>query len=166
MLRNPAEKIMTLEQAISWREHLRITGRRLVVTNGCFDILHRGHAQYLLESRNLGDTQLILLNSEASVRALKGPARPIIDQFNRAYLLASLTAVNAVVAFDAPICAAELRALAPDIYVKGGDYTREKLNPDECAALDAGGTEIHFIPFVEGFSTTDIIARIMSAESC
>lgn len=165
MLKNPAEKIMTLEQAVRWHEHLRITGRRLVITNGCFDILHRGHAQYLLESRNLGDVQLVLINSDASVQALKGSARPVIDEFNRAYLLASLASVDAVVVFDAPVCAAELRALAPDIYVKGGDYCLEKLNPEERAALEAGGAEFRFIPFIDGFSTTTVISRIMAAET-
>ncbi len=165
MLKSPAEKIMTLEKAVQWREQLRITGRRLVVTNGCFDILHRGHSQYLLESRNLGDVQLVLINSDASVQALKGPLRPVIDEFNRAYMLASLISVDAVVVFNSSVCAAELCALAPDIYVKGGDYCLEKLNPEERAALEAGGAEFHFIPFVEGFSTTTVISRILAAEA-
>ena len=159
-LANPTTAIMTLAQAIAWRNTLRHAGKRLVITNGCFDILHRGHAQYLYESRCFGDAQLVLINTDASVRALKGASRPIVDEYNRAYMLTALAAVDAVVMFDAQICADELRALTPDIYVKGGDYSVEKLNPDERAALLECGVEFHFIPFVEGFSTTSIITKI------
>ena len=135
MNNNPADLILTLEAACRFRESLRREGKRLVVTNGCFDILHRGHAEYLHEARALGDAMIVLINSDASVRALKGPERPIIDQYNRAYMLAALN-------------------------VKGGDYTREKLDPAERAALENAGTEICFKPFIPDFSTTTIIARI------
>ena len=103
---------------------------------------------------------IVLINSDASVRALKGPERPIIDQYNRAYMLAALESVDGVVIFDGARCDRELAALAADRYVKGGDYTREKLDPAERAALDQAGTEICFKPFIPGFSTTTIIARI------
>ncbi len=166
MLIDPAQKIMTLEQAIPWREQLRITGKRLVVTNGCFDILHRGHAQYLWESRNFGSALAVLINSDASVQELKGPERPIIDEFNRAYMLAALESVDCVIVFNQAVCAAELAALAPDVYVKGGDYTIDKLNKEERAVLENAGAEFRFIPFVEGFSSTTIISKIKLAGSC
>ncbi len=160
MNRNPAGRILTLEEACRWRETLRAAGKKLVVTNGCFDILHRGHAEYLYGSRALGDAQLILVNSDASVRELKGETRPVIDEYNRAYMLASLESVDAVVIFNGQRCDRELAALKADLYVKGGDYTVEKLDPAERAALQNGGTEICFKPFIPGFSTTTIIEKI------
>ena len=163
--RNPAELIFSLEDAIRWRGELRRAGRRLVVTNGCFDILHRGHAEYLAGSRALGDAQLILVNSDSSVRALKGPGRPVVDEYNRAYMLAALESVDAVVIFDGERCDRELAALKPDLYVKGGDYTAEKLDPVERSVLLAAGTEIRFKPFVAGFSTTTIIGKILGTAS-
>ncbi|MEA4862855.1 MAG: adenylyltransferase/cytidyltransferase family protein [Victivallaceae bacterium] len=160
MVRNPATLVMTLGEAVKWREALRVSGKTLAVTNGCFDIMHRGHAEYLYQSRELAGALLVLINSDASVRALKGPTRPIIPEEHRAYMLASLEAVDAVVVFDSARCDAELAALAPDIYVKGGDYTPESLDPRERAALLTAGTEIVIKPFIPGFSTTDIIRRI------
>ena len=157
---DPTTAIMSLEQAVAWRVAKRAEGKRLVITNGCFDILHRGHAQYLHESRCFGDVQLVLINSDHSVQELKGSSRPIVNEYNRAYLLASLSSVDAVVIFDTQICAKELRALAPDIYVKGGDYNIEKLNPIERTALLDCKTKFHFIPFVENFSTTGILDKI------
>lgn len=161
---DPKNAIMNLEQAVAWRAAKRAEGKRLVITNGCFDILHRGHAQYLHESRCFGNVQLVLINSDRSVQELKGPSRPIINEYNRAYLLASLSSVDAVVIFDSQICAKELRALAPDIYVKGGDYNIEKLNPTERTALLDCKAKFHFIPFVENFSTTGILERIKNAQ--
>ena len=150
----------TLEQAVQWRNSLKEKGLRLAVTNGCFDILHRGHAEYLLAARRTADALLVLVNSDASVRALKGPSRPVVDEVSRALLLCSLRAVDAAVIFDAPRCHRELAALSPDIYVKGGDYTVEQLDPDERAALLAAHTKIVFQPFVDGFSTTRLLDRI------
>lgn len=164
MIEDPKDGIMTLNEAVSWREELRKAGKKLVITNGCFDLLHRGHAEYMYESRNLGDALLVLTNSDASVRALKGPTRPVIDQYNRAYMLSALASVDAVVIFDAQQCDRELAALAPDIYVKGGDYTIDSLNPVEREVLLNAGTEIVFKPFIPGFSTTTIVERIKNAE--
>ncbi|MGE4564258.1 MAG: adenylyltransferase/cytidyltransferase family protein [Victivallaceae bacterium] len=158
--KTPAERILTLADAVRYREELRRAGKKLVVTNGCFDILHRGHATYLDESRKLGDALLMLVNSDESVRALKGPSRPVTDQYSRAFLLCSLRAVDAAVIFPASRCAAELAALQPDIYVKGGDYTIASLDPEERAALLAAGTQIVFKPFVPGFSTTSILEKM------
>ena len=160
MSKNPADGIMTLEEAKAWRARLRREGKRLVVTNGCFDLLHRGHAEYLYESRELGDALLILVNSDASVRDLKGPERPPVDEYNRCYLLSALACVDATVVFDGKRCDRELRELAADLYVKGGDYTLDKLDPAERAALEAAGTKICFKPFIPGFSTTRIVEKI------
>ena len=162
MNRNPAEKIRSLSAAVEWRESLRKSGRKLVITKGCFDILHRGHAEYLYESRALGDALLILINSDRAVQELKGPTRPIIPEEHRAYMIGALESVDAVVVFDSQRCDKELRALSPDIYVKGGDYTLDKLDASERAALLESGAEIVFKPFIEGFSTTNIVNRIKS----
>ncbi|MBQ9500812.1 MAG: adenylyltransferase/cytidyltransferase family protein [Lentisphaeria bacterium] len=159
-MKDPARSLLSLEQAVRWRQALRRNGRRLAVTNGCFDLLHRGHASYLLEARGCADALLVLLNSDASVRALKGPSRPLNTEQDRAYLLASLRAVDRVVVFDSPRCDAELAALSPDVYVKAGDYTLEKLDPGERKALLDAGAEIVFMPFVPGHSTTGIVEKI------
>jgi len=156
----PEKKIFTLEDACRWRESLRQTGTRLVVTNGCFDLMHRGHADYLYRARCEGDAMLILINSDASVRALKGPSRPVVNEYDRAFLLASLAAVDAVVIFDSPRCDKELAALAPDVYVKAGDYTVETLDPSEREALQRNRTRIVFMPFIAGLSTSGIIRKI------
>ena len=156
----PEERILTLEQAVTERAKLRAAGRRLVITNGCFDLLHRGHAAYLAAAREQGDELWVLVNSDASVRQLKGPQRPLVDEYSRALLLVSLRAVDRALIFDAPRCDRELAALQPDCYVKGGDYTLEQLDPGERAALLAAGTRIVFQPFVDGFSTTRLLEKI------
>lgn len=163
MSKNPAHGIMTLAEAITWRCELKQTGRRLVVTNGCFDILHRGHAQYLYEARLMGEALLVLINSDASVRKLKGESRPIIDEYNRAYMLSSFASVDAVVIFDRQRCDQELAALAPDIYIKGGDYTLESLDTAERRALESAGSQICFKPFIDGFSTSSIVEKIKNS---
>ena len=158
---DPAARVMDLDTALQYREALRKEGKRLVVTNGCFDLLHRGHAIYLAAAGKCGDALLVLVNSDASVRALKGPTRPVVDEYSRAFLLASLRAVDAAVIFDGARCDRELAVLKPDVYVKAGDYTLETLNPEERAALEAAGTEIVFMPFVAGFSTTGTLKKIL-----
>ena len=158
----PADKIMSLADALDWREELRRQGIRLAVTNGCFDLLHRGHVEYLDSARRAADALLVLVNSDNSVRALKGPSRPVNDEFSRAFVLSGLAAVDATVIFDAERCTAELSALQPDVYIKGGDYTVETLNPEERQVLLDAGTEIIFIPFVNGFSTTNTIEKMRS----
>ena len=163
-LDHPELGLLPLDAACKWREDLRAAGRKLVVTNGCFDIMHRGHAAYLREARALGDALLVLVNSDASVRRLKGETRPVVGEVDRAFMLCALAAVDRVVIFDSERCDRELAALAPDIYVKGGDYTLEKLDPVERAALLDAGTHIVFKPFIPGFSTTTLIRRILDAE--
>ena len=149
--------ILSLEEAVAWRQELRRQNKKLVITNGCFDILHRGHVDYLNESSKLGDAMLLLVNSDNAVRALKGEGRPLNDEYSRAFVLCGLESVAKAVIFDSCDCHTELAALKPDIYVKGGDYTLETLNKLERNALLEAGTVICFKPFVKGFSTTNII---------
>ncbi len=156
---DPAAKIMTLQEAVRWRSELRKAGERLSVTNGCFDLLHRGHAEYLLAASGLADRLLVLINSDASVKELKGPTRPVNCEYDRAYLLGCFSYIDAVVVFDGKRCAAELAALAPDAYAKGGDYTIETLDAEERNALLQSGTEISFIPFVPDHSTSKMIEK-------
>ena len=155
-----AEGVLTLEEALRWREELRRSGRLLAVTNGCFDLLHRGHAVYLERARAEADALLVLVNSDASVRALKGPTRPLQCQEDRAFLLCALKPVDKAVIFDSPRCDRELELLAPDVYVKGGDYTAENLDPGERTALEKSGSRLVFVSFVPGHSSTNIIRKM------
>ena len=155
-----AEGVLTLEEALRWREELRRSGRSLAVTNGCFDLLHRGHAVYLERARAEADALLVLVNSDASVRALKGPERPLQCQEDRAFLLCALKPVDKAVIFDSPRCDRELELLAPDVYVKGGDYTAENLDPGERKALEKSGSRLVFVSFVPGHSSTNIIRKM------
>ncbi|HEX2855011.1 MAG TPA: adenylyltransferase/cytidyltransferase family protein [Opitutaceae bacterium] len=160
-LDNP--KLLSFTPALAAREKLRTAGRRVVLTNGVFDLLHTGHLYYLQQARTLGDALIVALNADASVRALKGPARPIQTEEQRAYALGALACIEGVFVFNTPRLDAEIRALRPDVYCKAGDYTLEKLDPGERAALEAVGAQIKFLPFLPGFSTTTLIARIKAA---
>ena len=160
-LDNP--KLRALPEAMAWRGQLRAAGKRVVLTNGVFDLLHTGHLYYLKQARALGDALIIALNADASVRALKGPARPVQNEEQRAYALGALECVDAVVIFRTPRLTEEIRALRPDVYCKAGDYTLEKLDPGERGALQEVGARIEFMPFLPGFSTTSLIARIKAA---
>ena len=160
-LDNP--KLLAPEGAVARREALRAAGKRVVLTNGVFDLLHTGHLFYLQQARALGDALFIALNADASVRALKGPTRPIQSEEQRAYALGALACVDGVFIFGTPRLDAEIRALRPDVYTKAGDYTWEKLDPGERTALQDVGAEIRFMPFLAGFSTTNLIAKIKAA---
>jgi rfaE bifunctional protein nucleotidyltransferase chain/domain len=160
-LDNP--KLFGLIEAVAKREALRAAGRRVVLTNGVFDLLHTGHLYYLQQARACGDALFIALNADASVRALKGPARPVQSEEQRAYALAALACVDAVLIFRTPRLDAEIRSLRPDVYTKAGDYTLEKLDAGERMALQEVGAKITFMPFLPGFSTTALIARIRAA---
>lgn len=155
----PDTRILDIDALAAFRDEAAAAGKRVVLTNGCFDLLHRGHASYLEKSAALGDILIVAVNSDASVRELKGPQRPVNAEADRAYLLAALRCVDAVFIFPGPRLDAEIRRLRPDIYTKAGDYTPETLDPGERAALDATGTEIHILPFVAGHSTTSLIDR-------
>lgn len=154
---------MALDQAVIWRKQFKGENGKVVLTNGVFDLLHTGHLHFLNEARNLGDFLVVALNDDASVRLLKGPQRPVQTEEQRAYALASLACVDAVVVFKTSRLDAEIRALHPDKYCKAGDYTYDTLNSDERAALEDVGAEVEFLIFLPGFSTTNLIARIKAA---
>lgn len=147
------------------RDELDARGGRLVFTNGCFDLLHAGHVRYLRQARALGDALLVALNSDASVRALKGPARPVTSQEDRAEILRALASVDCVVIFDEPRVTRLIHRIKPHIYAKGGDYTIETLDPGERAALEGIGAQIQIIPLVPGRSTTNTLARLRQGEA-
>lgn len=154
------EKIQSVADLVRQREALAAQGRRLVFTNGCFDLLHVGHVRYLQAARALGDALVVAVNGDASVRALKGPSRPIHPEEDRAEVLAALGCVDFVVLFDTERVTELVRAIRPHLYAKGGDYTAESLNPEERAALDAVGAEIRILPLVPGRSTTATLERM------
>ncbi len=137
---------------------LRKGGRRIVFTNGCFDILHAGHVRYLTEARALGDCLVLGLNTDASVRRIKGPSRPINNEQDRAEVADGLKAVDYVVLFDEPTAEAVIAKVRPDIYVKGGDYTLDTL--PEAKIVQSYGGRVEFIRLVEGRSTTNVIEKI------
>jgi rfaE bifunctional protein nucleotidyltransferase chain/domain len=157
---NFREKIISWEQLAEWRGAMRRSGKRLVVTNGCFDLLHRGHVTYLESARNQGDALLIGLNGDESVRQLKGPERPLNNQDDRAAVIAALESVDGVCVFADRLATRFLAASQPDIYVKGGDYTIDSLNPDERRTVEQGGGKIVIIPLVPGKSTTALLEKI------
>jgi len=151
---------MDWEQLPRWRAALRRSGSKLVVTNGCFDLLHLGHVTYLERARNEGDALLVGLNSDISVRALKGIGRPVNNQADRAAVLAALESVDAVCVFTERTASRFLSFVQPDIYVKGGDYTLDTLDQDERRIVEQAGGRIVLIPFVHGQSTTALLERI------
>lgn len=153
-------KIIPWERLAEWRGAVRRSGRKLVATNGCFDILHAGHVTYLAAAREQGDALLVGLNSDASIRELKGPGRPVNTEDDRALVLAALESVDGVCIFHERGAVKFLEAARPDIYVKGGDYTVEQLPPDELKAVRDGGGEIRVMPGVPGKSTTALLAKI------
>ena len=154
------EKILSLEKLSVWRQKLRESNRRLVVTNGCFDLLHAGHVTYLEQSAAQGDLLLVGCNGDDSVRELKGSGRPVNGEEDRALVLAGLESVGAVVVFHEKNAVNFLRMAQPDVYVKGGDYTLETLVTDEREVIEESGGEIVIIPFVPGKSTSSIIERM------
>ena len=156
----PPRKLLSLNAARRWAAVARRHGLRLVATNGCFDLLHHGHVRYLQLARHLGDRLIVGLNADASVRRLKGPGRPLVPARQRAAVLAALACVDAVVIFPQTRATQFLRAVAPDIYVKGGDYRRATLDPAEQAILAGKGTRVRLLPLVPGTSTTALVRRI------
>ena len=151
------DKILSLEAAIAQRAAWRTNNRRVVFTNGCFDLLHLGHVDYLEKARHLGDALVVGLNTDRSVGNLK-PGRPLQDEMARARILASLLFVDAVVLFDEPTPLALIEQLQPDILVKGDDYTISGIVGHE-TVLQNGG-EVRTVPLVDGYSTTRIVERI------
>lgn len=154
------DKILPLDALPAWRDALRACGKRLVVTNGCFDILHAGHVNYLEAARAQGDVLLVGLNSDASVRQLKGENRPVNSETDRAIVLAALAAVDAVSVFPDLRATSFLALARPDVYVKGGDFKIEQLPSEEREIVAKAGGKIVTLGFVPGKSTSALIERI------
>jgi len=152
------DKIMTWAAAASKVEACRRAGRKVVFTNGCFDLLHPGHVRYLAEARSLGDILVVGLNSDASVQKIKGPGRPVMPEHQRAEVLAGLAAVDAVVLFEEPDPLALIARLQPDVLVKGGDWPLDKIVGRE--VVEGRGGRVLTVPLLPGVSTSEIIARI------
>jgi rfaE bifunctional protein nucleotidyltransferase chain/domain len=153
-------KILTADQLSAWREAQRAAGRRVVATNGCFDLLHLGHVTYLEAARNLGDALLVAVNNDASVRAIKGPGRPLNPEGDRAAVLAALESVDAVYVFPEPDALAFLRRARPDVYAKGGDYTLDTINQVERRFVESYGGRVAVVGGVPGRSTTLLAQRL------
>ena len=156
-------KVVSLDQLQPTRQHLRETGKVVVFTNGCFDLLHPGHVRYLQEARRLGDALIVALNSDRAVQTLKGATRPILKEHERAEVMAALECVDYVMIFDDISPQATIAALLPDILVKGGDWGVESIiGADEVVA--AGG-QVLSLNFVPGVSTSEIIERIQRSHA-
>jgi D-beta-D-heptose 7-phosphate kinase/D-beta-D-heptose 1-phosphate adenosyltransferase len=156
-------KIVGHEQLCACSKQLRAAGKKLVVTNGCFDLLHVGHVRYLQAARALGDLLAVGLNDDNSARELKGRGRPITTASDRAEILAALECVDLVMIFPELRATRFIAASRPAIYVKGGDYSFETLNEEERAALQEIGAEIRLVPFEHGYSTSHLIDEICKA---
>jgi D-beta-D-heptose 7-phosphate kinase/D-beta-D-heptose 1-phosphate adenosyltransferase len=157
---NFRDKIIALDKLTEWRNKIRASGKKLVVTNGCFDILHLGHVTYLETARAFGDALLVGVNGDEATRQLKGVGRPVNTETDRAAILAALASVDGVCIFTGKTATKFLAVVQPDIYVKGGDYTLETLNQDERCAVESAGGKIMIVPFVPGKSTTSLLEKI------
>lgn len=158
------DRILTLPELASLSLQWRDEGKRLVLTNGTFDVLHVGHVRYLEAARELGDILVIGVNSDASVRGYKGPGRPVVPQEERAEILAALRCVDYVTIFDEPTATHLIEALQPEVYAKGGDYAGTSGKPlPEAEAVLAYGGEVRIIPYVAGHSASALIEKMNRA---
>lgn len=155
-------KILSIEEMLAERQRLRAAGARLVFTNGVFDLLHVGHVRYLAQARALGEALIVAINSDRTVRELKGADRPIFDQSERAEILAALRHVDYVVVFDNVSPRSLISQLLPDVLVKGGDYQLDQIHGRE--EVEAAGGKVISLPFVDGASTTTLIERMKKSE--
>lgn len=153
--------VLSRDQAVAWAEKLHAEGRRVVFTNGVFDLLHPGHVRYLAEARSHGDALIVAVNSDRSVRAIKGPERPVNAEHERAEVLSALAAVDAVVIFDEDDPHAIISAIRPDVLVKGADWAADRIIGRD--VVEARGGQVIRIRFAPGFSTTSIIEKIRRA---
>jgi len=157
-VRRTMGQVITREALSEERVQLRREGKRVVFTNGCFDLLHPGHVRYLREARSLGDVLVVALNSDASVRALKGEGRPILNQDERAVVMAALEVVDYVTVFEEETPRELIASLLPDVLVKGGDWAIEAIVGRE--EVEAAGGRVLSLPYLEGASTSEIVQRI------
>lgn len=151
-------KNLSHDELLAERKRLREAGKKLVFTNGCFDILHVGHVRYLEQARMLGDALLVAINSDRTVRELKGAGRPLMNASERAEILAALRAVTYITIFDDISPRALIRELLPDVLVKGGDYALDEIHGRE--EVEAAGGRVVSLPFLEGLSSSEIIERM------
>ena len=156
-------QVLNLSELVAARAQLRQRDQRVVFTNGCFDLLHPGHVRYLQQARALGEALIVALNSDRSVRALKGPSRPILKEDERAEVMAALACVDFVTIFDEPTPREIIAALLPDVLVKGGDWSIDTIVGRE--EVEAAGGQVLSLPFVDGVSTSEVIARILQGHS-
>jgi rfaE bifunctional protein nucleotidyltransferase chain/domain len=155
--------LLSLEEFLEIRKKLKAEGKKLVFTNGCFDIIHRGHVDYLNRAKALGDYLVVALNSDESVRKLKGEGRPINKLEDRAFVIANLKAVDFVVSFDEDTPFEIISAIIPDVLVKGGDWSIENIVGRDI--VEANGGKVYSLPYVENYSTTNIINKMKSSGS-
>lgn len=155
-----SEKLKSAPELARVSDAMRAAGRRLVFTNGCFDLLHVGHVRYLQQARALGDALLVAVNGDGSVRGLKGPGRPLNNEEDRAEVIAALGCVDYVTIFQEQRVTQLLREIKPQVYAKGGDYTPETLDAGEAGALREIGAEIKILSLVPGKSTTRLIEQM------
>ena len=154
------DKIVRLEELAERAGKLRAIGKKLVATNGCFDLLHVGHIRYLKAARAFGDALIVGINGDQSVRELKGAGRPINNENDRAEVVAALECVDLVTIFPEVRATRFLELAAPNVYVKGGDYNQDTLNAQERQVLQRMGAKIDILPFEPGYSTSDLLARL------
>ena len=157
---NLKNKIISFAQLTAESQRLQSEGKRIVATNGCFDILHVGHVRYLAAAKAQGDVLVVGLNGDKSVRQLKGAGRPVNREQDRAEVLAAVESVDYVVIFPETRATKFLAAARPDVYVKGGDYTAETLDAAEREVLEKTGSKIEIIPFEQGYSTSELFEKI------
>ena len=156
----PVKNSYSFEEICKIRSERKQQGKTIVLTNGCFDLVHAGHVYSLEKAATLGDELWVALNSDSSVRRLKGINSPNYSQKERAYLLGALESVSLTFFFDSTNLAQEIKSLRPDFYAKSGDYSLDNLNPEELMALEKANTKICFVPFLEGFSTSRTVKSI------
>ena len=154
------DKVVPLEELAQRTNKLRAAGKKIVATNGCFDLLHVGHVRYLNAARALGDALIVGINGDQSVRELKGAGRPVNGESDRAKIVAALECVDLVTIFSEMRATRFLELAAPDIYVKGGDYNQDTLNAEERQVLQKIGAKIDIVPFEPGYSTSDLLKRL------
>jgi len=154
------EKIVPLGQLGHRTKRLRAAGKKIVATNGCFDLLHVGHVRYLKAARALGDALIVGINGDESMRKLKGAGRPVNSERDRAEIVAALGCVDLVSIFPESRAIRFLELVAPDVYVKGGDYKKESLNADELEVLKRIGAKIEIVPLQQGYSTSELLNRL------
>ena len=153
-----ADKIKTVDEIAAIATEAKKNGRRVVFTNGCFDLLHRGHVHILRQAKAAGDLLIVGMNSDSSVKSIKGPARPVLPEIDRVELIAAMEMVDYVVLFDEPDPYQLIATIKPNVLAKGGDWSSDKIVGADIVERDGGRVAV--IPYLKGFSTTEIIERI------